>query len=85
MPPQRIFPPLHKMILVRKVQKFTLNALPLTYIERRQTLCNRTSIVLIRMNKQHGRCPVASVARGIMFVVFGLVGPEGAVEVSGEG
>ena len=62
MPPQRILTSLHKMILVWKIQKFTLNAPPLTHIKRRQTLCNRTSIVLVRMDEKHGRCPVGSVA-----------------------
>lgn len=72
------------MILVRKIQKLALNSSTLTHIECGQSLRYGTSIVLIRVNKQHGRSPVGSVARGIVFVVFGLVGPERAAEVGGE-
>ena len=36
------------------------------------------------MNDQHWRFPVGGISRGIPFVVLGLVGPEGALEVGGE-
>ena len=85
MPPQQILPPRNPMPLILKTQKLTLDALPLTHIKRGQTITNGTSIIQIRMNDQHRCLPISGMACGIPFVEFGLMGPEGAFEVGGEG
>ena len=85
MPPQRILPPGNPMPLIREIQKLALNPPALTHVERRQAVGDGTPVVQVGMDDEHGRVPVGGMARGIPFVVFGLVGPEGAFEVGGEG
>ena len=71
------------MPLIGKIQEFALDALALTHIERRHAVGDRTPVVQVGMDEEHGCFPVSGVARGIPLVVFGLLGPEGAFEIGG--
>ena len=73
------------MPLIRQIQKLALDPSALTHIERRQTISNRTPVIQIRMDEQHGRVPICDMTRGIPLVVFGLMRPEGAFEVRWKG